>query len=400
MLITCSSFNAMATILTIILCLAKLSERLYFIKLEPTFELKHTINDCLFLTLMLNIGNMTALIPASIVHCRSNDRPSLTRSSANINYRLSRLGKGKYRVIITYIMISLMDSFLNFCNFMKIIYSFAQQAQQADQNDNEKSTTKKLNLTSYFSSFQVIAACIACKCLLKTKFERHKLCGICLLIFSTLLTILTMIFSDRENAFPENPFEYFMCFGSLYMYIWSPIQECIEKQLMENDFQSPYMILLYEGTIGVVGCAIAIVVVRFGFKIVPEQPLTNNEILLLIAFCPIACFYSYTRIILNWKFNPFARLVGDKFTIMIFFVYNIILSWCRGKLPMNNQIIFIVHVISNVIIFIGVLIHNEILILHCCKLDIDTKKQIDIREIDEGPGLIEDYESFNKSKTY
>ena len=382
----------MATILTVILCLAKLTERVYFIYLEPTFVFEHTINDCLFLTLVLNIGNMTAFIPASIVHCRSNDRPSLTKPE-NINYKYSLVGKGKYRVIIKYIMISLMDSFLNFCNFLKIIYSFAQQAGQNNNN------LKKLNLTSYFSSFQVIAACIACKCLLKTKFERHKLCGICLLIFSTLLTILTMIFSDRENAFPESPFEYFMCFGSLYMYIWSPIQECIEKQLMENDFQSPYMILSYEGAIGVVVCAIAIVVVRFGFKIVPEQSLTNNEILLLIAFCPIACFYSYTRIRLNWKFNPFARLVGDKFTTMIFFVYRIILSWYQGKLPMNNQIIFIVHVISNVIIFIGVLIHNEILILHCCKLDIDTKKQIDIREVDEQK-LIEEYESFDKSKTY
>ena len=60
----------------------------------------------------------------------------------------------------------------------------------------------------------------------------------------------------------------------------------------------------------------------------------------------------------------------------------------------------VVRIIAMSIMVIGVLIHNEMLILRFCNLDIDTKNEIDIRQITEGEGLIDEYDLISSERMF
>jgi hypothetical protein len=328
------------------------------------------------MTFLFNVGRITAIVPELIIRYRANQKSFLSNKSNNgleqVNYKNSKFRKKLGFLIFSYLFLSITDT----VNTMSFIFYFSFRVTYHNA----------FFISGCLENIQVIVTCFACVLFLKTKFELHKKVGIVLIILSMIISLLTSSNSDETNSFIVKGLMIFTCFTN----ICTPLQECFEKYLMEKKFQSMFMIIFYEGLIG----SILPLSILFFFKeSIPEQFKLEqfdwkNTIIMVLSTLP----YSYIRFGLNWKYNPLIRLVGDKF----YSVINTIILMVR-----NGETEFIVvRIIAMSIMVIGVLIHNEMLILRFCNMDTDTKNEIDIRQITEGEGLIDEYDLISSERIF
>lgn len=214
--------------------------------------------------------------------------------------------------------------------------------------------------------------------ILNTSFDMHKIVGIGIIFFGLIIGSITSGVIEKGNNF-----NYYIVLAKVVSNLGQGFQEVFEKYMLHFKYQSPYMILLYEGIIDniILGICLAIIQICTGFQSFPLDWL--KESIYKLVRMPFYCVgYNLIRILINRNTTPTHRVIGDNFHSLL---THIIKAFTKG---INNITLFILLLIGYMIASLGGIIYNEMILIEAFNLANDTKKQIDQRAIDE----VKDYQ--------
>ena len=182
-----------------------------------------------------------------------------------------------------------------------------------------------------------------------------------------------------------NPLLIFLIF-TVIKFIYS-IKQIIDKILIDKKFISPFLLLFLQGCFGFFYCLISYGIAQFircpsginyckegeifekilAFNIVFEN--SNNILFLSILFVSSIGLNVFLMLTKKY-FTPTHRSLSDTLTAFVSWIILIIVpgntEWARNAMNIPGYLL----------IFVGCLVFSEIIILHFCKLDRDTKEQI------------------------
>ena len=232
---------------------------------------------------------------------------------------------------------------------------------------------------------QIFFACTLCIIILKYKFENHKKGG--LIIMGIGLALNFILSLTMESGFDTTVF---IC--QLLDNIVAGIQEVSEKYLMYFEYESPFIILFYEGIFSFVLLLIIFLFDIFlsGNGINPTLTLIKENWYYLLPFS-ITCYgYNFFSKMINNKLSPTHRMISDTFATFIFFIIFLFST----SFYYINYFIFAGYIIA----VFGSIVYNEMIILSCCGLDRDTQSNISERSSSEVSENIQLMISLLKSK--
>lgn len=277
------------------------------------------------------------------------------------------------KLIPIYLFIILLDSSTTFCFVYSCYYIKVY---------NKDSALDTLN-----KGIQIIFTFVASKIILHYKIEKYKILALIIMLLGFIMNAVISTHSLKKK------FDYFLYLIQVLMNCGTAIQEVIEKYLIHKKYQSPFLILFFEGLIG----NIIILIFFFGFNGYSEKNKNwfLNNILNLFVFAIVCVGYTCFRIIINRKTTPTHRIVADTFYSFLLHIISI------AQARTSNKTLLYISLIGYIIIVLGSLIYNEYIILKFWEFDRDTKKEIDMRafeEIAESEEIItKEYELFRKS---
>lgn len=192
------------------------------------------------------------------------------------------------------------------------------------------------------------------------------------------------------EAIKDNNLEWYWITCLVFCYLLIGVQNTYEKKLMEYKFISPYKLLIIEGAFGIVLSIIMQVILFYipcpgHWKCSDENSIENIRVFFDIynesVFYYIALYMLflgaiYLLFFLTIKhFTPTHLAVSDIFASLIYwaaeFYYNKQIEFDLKRLYLSGYII----------VSFGGLVYNEIIILYCCNLEKNTKKEIRKRSL-------------------
>lgn len=207
---------------------------------------------------------------------------------------------------------------------------------------------------------QLICSLFLCKLLLEYKYSRHKVVSIIIILISSLSSHICLV-SINEYEHKSMLFQFIG--GILYS-----LQEVLEKYMMHIKYQSPFKLLFIEGIFGTIITGINFIV--YIQKAPNSLDWSSIKVPQIICFICIGSLYHSIRIIINMKYSPTHRLLGDSLMGFVsIFSYIVLVFFQSG-------VAFIFLLIFHIIECFFLLVYNECITLHFCRLDIDTKKKI------------------------
>ena len=187
-------------------------------------------------------------------------------------------------------------------------------------------------------------------------------------IFISLIGIIIFEFLFKKNL--NNNDETKLLIFIIGSYIFSSMQCCVEKYLMEYDNSTPFQILFYEGIFGNI---IMIIVSFFKFenKFSNKNPIDNIVILVfgLILYFFCCCFLNIYKLTVMHSSSPMnvatsQSLIVPFILILYFYINNSEID------KFNNIWIYILtNFIAIIIIILCCLLFNEIIVIKCKRGD-------------------------------
>ena len=163
-------------------------------------------------------------------------------------------------------------------------------------------------------------------------------------------------------------------------YILFPIADAINEIILNNHFFFPQHLMFIRGVfeffILFILCSILRIIGIIDFRIfIKENPKILYQILLRLSYIIISFFRTFflMKVIYLYDSQHVSFLIIT-FTFTNFIKGNIFDGDNTQRNDKNYKIYFILGIISLLIIFLGVLIYNEILIINVCGLNEYTKK--------------------------
>ena len=245
---------------------------------------------------------------------------------------------------------------------------------------------QKLN-NELSKSFQIplrsilITSCSAFLCifLLKFKIQKHPLFIILFcLIIETITDGFFMITSKNINT---KNWAYVLSFIFIN-YFFSSLIDVIEKYLIEYNYINPFLILMLEGITGLLLSSIYFLIEN-PFKEVNNYYNNNNQTKFIILLCCLFFYFIFSggkniyRIITNKLYSPMAWTLTDSIFDPFIFTYYFYFS--KDKISERNILFFIINLIISFIIVLCAGVYNELFVLYCCDLQINTYYEISIR---------------------
>ena len=231
------------------------------------------------------------------------------------------------------------------------------------------------NIDSKLSSIQTIASSLLCTYALRFKMKKHHkisllIIGICLF----LISLFEIIFKPDHINTTKGIFSILFTF---YYFIGYSFNNCIEKYLVDTNYISPFLILLFEGLF-------QLFLVSFSFiRKNPFKEMINEFnirsagklilfIFLLFLYSLLSLVVNIYRIYCNVIYSPMARSLIDYLLNPFFEIYYYTIS-VKSE---NETIKFIFFIILSLIIDFFGCIYNEYIILSCCGLEQETMDEI------------------------
>ena len=232
---------------------------------------------------------------------------------------------------------------------------------------------------------------ILAQCMLKTKYYLHHYIGLVILLFG----VGAYGFLSAYTSFDVKAIKFEYCWF-LLIYLICAFLGIIEKYLMEIEYVNAYLIVAGEGFYGIIlsGFSFAILNEHYPNFIYPTERdekgnliklnkdylegfqyyLNTKPLIGIIIYIIGVTFFNAFKMKTNQAYSPTHRAIGDNLSGMIFFIVQI----CLGDLE-DNILIIVLEGISYIIISIGILIFLELIIMHFCGMDNNTRDSINER---------------------
>lgn len=250
---------------------------------------------------------------------------------------------------------------------------------------------------------RIIFTSILCYFLFRTKYGRHHIFSIILILIGLTISSLPTLIERKGDI------------GMLYLLykiienlIFS-ILEVVEKNYMHFMYLSPYLMLFYEGCvtfimqIGTLTIASFINCTNITSGFTCNETLVNfpsffsdlNQYpivyLLLFLYILTQTGYNFCRVMVNKEYSPTHRTIVDSFSCFSMFISNIFIYYGRNKAYPPSVYIY-PGTTGYLFVIAGSLIYHEIILLYCCGLAYNTRIEIDKRGIKEDDKIRKDEE--------
>ena len=235
-------------------------------------------------------------------------------------------------------------------------------------------------LDSKLSPIQILFTSIICSFILSQKIYLNQFISL-LLILISLAGIISTEFLLRQKI--DNIDKLIKLFIFIIgCYLFTGLQNCIEKFLMKYDNSTPFQILFYEGIFGNI---FMIIISFFNFQNIfsTKNEINNQWILIigLILYFFSCCFLNIYRLSLINDSSPTNVTTCESFVIPFILLFSFFDSY------KNNIDKYWLYTLVNFgaifIIIIGCLFFNEIIILNCGKDYDDRNSSIRINKTEE-----------------
>ena len=219
-------------------------------------------------------------------------------------------------------------------------------------------------------NIQIVFSGILSIFILKTRFEMHQ--GISIGIIMLGLVIVNIVnilkLENRDNVF--------IGLGIIANFFLSSLLEVLEKYLMETHFIPPFRLKFLEGIIGlgiiITPAIFAIAGIDFeSLKGKAGSNLSLSVYIVLYFLCELGT--NSLNILTNFYYSPTQRSLTD---VLTSFLWNIYLSIFIPEKVEEFMFQVIGIVLGYPISFIGTLIYNELIIIHLCGMDKETKNEM------------------------
>ena len=227
--------------------------------------------------------------------------------------------------------------------------------------------------------------------MLKTKYYLHHYIGLVILLFG----VGAYGFLSAYTSFDVKAIKSEYCWF-LLIYLICAFLGIIEKYLMEIEYVNAYLIVAGEGFYGIIlsGFSFAILNEHYPNFIYPTERdekgnliklnkdylegfqyyLNTKPLIGIIIYIIGVTFFNAFKMKTNQAYSPTHRAIGDNLSGMIFFIVQIFLHDLG-----DNILIIVLEGISYIIISIGILIFLELIIMHFCGMDNNTRDSINER---------------------
>jgi hypothetical protein len=326
---------------------------------------------CGFFVLIMNIKNKSNdILPIKEKKIPSGKIDLAERNALIFNNNRSKL---KWVPLKRIIYLSVIDLLSQSCS---LIYSFIYKEKELIIPHHNKNILLMVDIISRF---------ILNKMILKAEFYRHYYLSITLMTISFLILSISDIYymADEDNT------KYWIYFLKSFLKIILYSFENIEGKIgLNSEFLNPYNLLFYKGIVQ----SILLIILSLIFIILKKYYLfiglfDNKEYRFDFITFLIITFYLLTNIITNiciWKIVDIYSVqhltIGKGGSYFIFYIIAMIrkdLDYQKGK---KIYIFYFTDIFGYILLFIGTLIHNEIIILNFCNLNKYTYIKLKERE--------------------
>ena len=229
--------------------------------------------------------------------------------------------------------------------------------------------------------FNIILQYIMSFFILKIQFYRHHYFSFILNAISFII-LMTM---DIINAVVYNAFELKFIFAYIFHLLFLSLEYAFGKKALENGFLSIYSLLIRKAIFNaILVIVLSILLIFIKIELFPELLTILNEsnsILLCLAYF----FFIFIANVFKWyvidRFSPshlpIAFLIEDFSYFIAFLIQK------SEQMKSANIADLTTRIIIFIILFLGVLMHNEIVIINLCGLNQSTKLYLDKKVIEE-----------------
>ena len=250
-----------------------------------------------------------------------------------------------------------------------------------------------------FRCLLTIVSSLICKYALKFKYSRHHVLSLVVMsLFLCISIILEIVYTSNNMG----RFIFSLCL-TLFSYICCGYTDCIEKYLVEVNYENPFKIIMNEGICEFI-FSVFYSIGKQPFKEITKtyEDYSAGEFTLLIFLFFLHLVFSMGvnayKIYCNAIYSPMAKSLMEY--ILVPFMN---LHYFYNERDFHDDSIFflISEIICLIIDFFGC-VYNEYIILFCCGLEHETKSEITKRSINianfpEGYTLSEIIENDNIS---
>ena len=222
---------------------------------------------------------------------------------------------------------------------------------------------------------------------LKKSLYRHHYISLALITIG-----LICVFAQGISSF-----QYTIIYNIIGNFFYA-MNEILYNWIMEYKFVSSYELVAISGLFGcVLGTIICLIFSNI--KCVDWLPICNergtmldyiNEIKNIFsnkwhlievgAFVFFSLCYNTFHFLTNKNLSPTHRIIGDSVSS----IFTMIITIIKGNQPSSSLTVFILlQLIGHVPIVLGIVIYNEMMIVHLCGLDVNTTKAIKERANDD-----------------
>ena len=241
------------------------------------------------------------------------------------------------------------------------------------KNDEEKDNNNTLvhnHIQLDVKNIQIVFSGLLSIFILKTRFEMHQ--GIAIGIIMLGLVIVNIVnilkLENRDNVF--------IGLGIIANFCLSSLLEVLEKYLMETHFIPPFKLKFLEG---IIGLGIIITPAIFAIAGIDFESLKGKEGSILSLSVYIVIYFlselgtNSLNILTNFYYSPTQRSLTD---VLSSFLWNTYLSIFIPEKVEEFMFQVIGIVLGYPISFIGTLIYNELIVIHLCGMDKETKNEM------------------------
>ena len=254
-------------------------------------------------------------------------------------------------------------------------------------------------LTQRTIGLSTIAVAIYYIYLLKLSIYKHH-------IFSLIVIgICLVIILGSEFLFQK--YDIFLSIGEfftalaliIFKHICAPLVDLLEKYLFEYDYMNPFLVLMFEGLIGIVISCLSCLNHNYfdDFKLA----IKKNEgwdlvlfIFLIIFYIILSALRNSLKMITTKIYSPMIRNLTDNVLTPLYFVVNFFVG-SDLQYEKRNYLYFTINLILSLIILFSSFIYSEFIVLFCCGLETNTHDQISKRAAMFGFGSIYELEKID-----
>ena len=238
----------------------------------------------------------------------------------------------------------------------------------------------------------LITSCSAFLCifLLKFKIQKHQQFALFIIIVCLIIETISdgcfMIISKNTNT---KNWPYVISFIFIN-YFFSSLIDVIEKYLIEYNYINPFLILMLEGITGLLLSSMYLLMEN-PFKEVKNYYNNNNQTKFIILICCLFLYFIFSggkniyRIITNKLYSPMAWTLTD--SIFDPFILTYYFYFSKDKINEQNILFFIINIIISIIIVFCAGVYNELFVLYCYDLQINTHYEISLRSKSEDESI-------------